>query len=443
MVMPGLWQLAQFGSNHHYYVDGSPRIFDICISTPCAGQDDWRTVLIAGLNSGGSGFYALDITNPLAPKAMWEFSNKDYSGTTVANAPCYTDVQIAVQDKTMDCNVGMSYGYPIATKRTSDGKWVVLVTSGYNNAATGGDGRGYLYILDVVTGKILNRITTGSGSAASPSGLARIAAWADDASTNNLALAAYGGDLDGNVWRFQLDSSQPGYLTATKIGQAKDSLGNPQPITVMPELTTINFKRVIMFGTGKFLEQTDRTPPYTTQTIYALADDLTVTGAGPVIPDVRNPADVVVRTLTPGPAADQRTVVAVTSPTDWSTQHGWLIDLPDSGERVNIDPLIQLGFLSIPSNVPTSDTCTAGGYSWFNFFDLATGGYVPAPGNTMASQKIPDALLVGQSVVCGPGGNCEIIGVDNTGKTREEPPPIPPAGFTGRRVSWREMIVDQ
>ena len=69
-----------------------------------------------------------------------------------------------------------------------------------------------------------------------------------------------------------------------------------------------------------------------------------------------------------------------------------VILLPDTGERVNIDPLIQLGFLSIPSNVPTADTCTAGGYSWFNFFDLATGGVVPAPGNQMASQKVPDEI---------------------------------------------------
>jgi type IV pilus assembly protein PilY1 len=136
-------------------------------------------------------------------------------------------------------------------------------------------------------------------------------------------------------------------------------------------------------------------------------------------------------------------VTAVTTPTDWSTQHGWLVDLPDPGERVNIDPLVQLGFLSIPSNVPTGDTCTAGGYSWFNFFDITTGGYVPAPGNTMASQKVPDALLVGQSVVCGPGGNCEIIAIDNTGKPREEPPPVAPTGFTGRRVSWRELVGDQ
>ena len=428
-----LMHLADIPYTHTYLADGSPRIFDMCISTPCAGQDDWRTILVAGVNKGGLGFYALDVTNPLAPKALWEFTNAGV---------CYTDLQIGALDKTSDCNLGYSYGYPIVTKRTSDGKWIVLVTSGYNNTFSGGDGRGYLYILDAVTGVILKRITTGSGSVASPSGLAKIAGWADDAATDNTALAAYGGDLDGNLWRFQLDSSKPGYLTATKVAQVKDSSNNPQPITVMPELTTINFKRVILFGTGKFIEQTDRTPPYTTQTVYALADDLAVTSAGPVIPDVRNPSDVVVRVLAPGAITDERTVTPGTAP-DWTTQHGWLVDLPDPGERINIDPLVQLGFLSIPSNVPTSDTCTAGGYAWFNFFDLTTGGVVPAPGNTMASKKVPDALLVGQSVVCGPGSNCEIIAIDNTGKPRETPPPVPPAGYTGRRVSWRELIVDQ
>jgi type IV pilus assembly protein PilY1 len=438
IVMRNLYRLAETPYGHRYFADGSPRMYDICIS-PCTGQNDWRTVLIAGVNAGGKGYYALDVTNPLAPKGMWEFTNAGV---------CYSDADIAAQDKTSDCHLGLSYGYPIATKRSTDGKWVVLVTSGYNNSdpvtsdPTKGDGRGYLYILDAVTGVILNRITTGSGTVASPSGLGKIAAWADEAQKNNTALAAYGGDLDGNLWRFQLDASKPGYLTPTKIAAAKDAGGIPQPITVLPELTTVKFKRAILFGTGKFLEQTDKAPPFTPQTVYALADDLTVTGAGPVIANVRDGADIKVRTFAPGPGADERTVTLADGP-NWTTEHGWLIDLPDPGERVNIDPLVQLGFLSIPSNVPTSDTCTAGGYAYFNFLDVITGGYVQAPGNTMASLKVGDALLVGQSFLCGPGSNCAIVAVDNTGGTREPSPPIPPGTFAGRRVSWRELIVDQ
>jgi type IV pilus assembly protein PilY1 len=444
-VMPDLFKLADVTYQHRYFVDGSPRIYDICVSTPCAGQNDWRTIIIAGVNAGGLGYYALDITNPLAPKGLWEFSNAGI---------CYSDDEIKVQDKTSDCHLGNTYGYPIVTKRTGDGKWIVLVTSGYNNIvggidpATGltgsgtGDGRGYLYILDAVTGVILNRITTGSGSVASPSGLGRISAWADDSSQNNTTLAVYGGDLDGNLWRFQLDSSKAGYLGVTKVAQLKNAAGNPQPITVQPELALINLRHVILLGTGKFLEPIDKTPPFQTQTIYALADDLTVTGAGPIIPDVRNASDVKQRVLVPSSVPDQRTIPDGTPP-DWKTDHGWLVDLPDPGERVNIDPIVQLGVLSVPSNVPTADTCTAGGYSWFNFFDLVTGGLVPAPGNLIASIKVADALLVGQTFLCGPGENCGVVGIDNKARSRTAAPPIAATPFGGRRVSWRELVGDQ
>jgi type IV pilus assembly protein PilY1 len=72
-VLPGLYRLADSSApfSHAYHVDGSPTVADICVSTPCAGVNDWRTILVAGLNSGGRGYYALDVTNPLAPKALW------------------------------------------------------------------------------------------------------------------------------------------------------------------------------------------------------------------------------------------------------------------------------------------------------------------------------------------------------------------------------------
>ena len=110
LVMENLTLLADSSGTHHYFADGTPRAFDICISAPCAGQDDWRTVLIAGLNSGGRGYYALDITNPLAPKGMWEFGNKLDPST--GKPICYTDLEIAVQDKTSDCNVGSDLRAP-------------------------------------------------------------------------------------------------------------------------------------------------------------------------------------------------------------------------------------------------------------------------------------------------------------------------------------------
>lgn len=438
-----LGKLASKPYTHRYYADGSPAVGDICLTTPCAGQNDWRTILVAGFNSGGRGYYALDVTNPSVAgvRALWEFTYT--TGCVVTGAggvpvggPFYGD-----------CHVGLTYGNPIITKRKSDEKWVVLVTSGYNNgsASGNGDGMGYLYVLDALTGQILNRLTTNTGTAAAPSGLAKINGWATNGALDNTVLSVYGGDLEGNMWRFELDSTSTNYLTVTKLAKAVDSGGNAQPITTKPELGEASNKRIILFGTGKFLEDTDKSGPFpVTQSIYALRDEPSVGGAGPVIPDVRNGAAVKVRGFGAyDPATDSiRTVTTGTAPT-WATEWGWLIDLPDTGEHVNVDPQLQLGTLVIASNVPSADTCTAGGYSWLNFLDYATGSYIPGVTGNMASTKIASSLAVGLNVVMLPGGKVVTIvtTADNQQLTKDTP--VPPTAFAGRRVSWRELFREQ
>ena len=57
-----------------------------------------------------------------------------------------------------DTDLGFSYGNPVICRRASDGKWVVVVTSGLNNVGASGNGQGYFYVLDAITGGILNKI---------------------------------------------------------------------------------------------------------------------------------------------------------------------------------------------------------------------------------------------------------------------------------------------
>src|SRR5204862_5598888 len=115
----------------------------------------WKTILVGGLNDGGVGYYALDITDTLNPKPLWEFKS---------STPTYGS------------NLGLSYGNPVITKM-KDGTWVVALTSGYNN--TSGDGRGHLFLLNANTGAVLRDVATSVGSSGSPSGLAKINAWID------------------------------------------------------------------------------------------------------------------------------------------------------------------------------------------------------------------------------------------------------------------------
>ncbi len=467
LVFPTLKRLAEqnYSANHLFYVDGSPQVGDVCfghtLSTPCSSVNNWKTILVGGLNNGGRGYYALDITNPLAPKGLWEL--KGGSG-----AACITNDSDVDGTQTEDCNIGYTFGNPIIAKRPEDGKWVVLVTSGHNNVSPG-DGKGYLYVLDAQTGKILRRMGTGLGcdtgtspctTEPDPSGLARINAWVPSALTDNTALAVYGGDLKGNLWRFQLDDSTtpsiPRY-SVTKLATVYDPSGDPQPITVRPELAEISTKRVIAFGTGRFLGSDDKTDNQR-QSIYAIKDAMA--GAGDADPSDDTPqtdmtriagtpttiAGFVRQALTED-SSSTRTVSTI-NPVSFSSNSGWFIDLTDGGsgdeaaERVNVDPILQLGTLVVPSNVPSSETCVAGGSGWVNFLDIKTGGTVPTGvSGTPASVKIAGSLIVGINVVkIGDQIKTIVTTADNQQLTQETP--VTPGGVEGRRVTWRELFVE-
>ncbi len=129
-----------------------------------------------------------------------------------------------------------------------DGKWVVAITSGYNNTD---DGKGRLFVLDATLGTKLAEISTGEGSSSYPSGLAQIAGFAASPNANNQTQYIYGGDLLGNLWRFDIDdrSSNTEANTVFKLTNI-----SPQKITVPPTLSEIKGKRVINLGSGKYLE---------------------------------------------------------------------------------------------------------------------------------------------------------------------------------------------
>lgn len=455
LVFSSLKRLAEssYATNHRYTTDGSPVVADVCfghtLSVPCSSSSNWKTVIVAGLNAGGRGFYALDITDPANPKGLWEL--KGGSGAT-----CLTDTQGNAGTHGEDCNIGLSFGNPIIVKRPSDGRWVVLLTSGYNNVSPG-DGKGYLYVVDVQTGLILQRLTTGVGcdgvsttapcvaGTVDPSGLNRINAWVNTASENNTALTVYGGDLKGNLWRFQLEST--GSVAAnsvTRLTTLVDASSVAQPITTRPELTLVGVNRIVYVSTGKLLGATDKTDTQR-QTIYAIRDPMdSVTS--PIHAAIRGVTEFKEQTLSLiGGSTVTRT--ATNNSVDLNIDKGWFVDLPDGGgsnpsERVTVDPVLQLGTLIIGSNVPSNDTCVAGGFGWVNFLDARTGSFIVGSTDNMASTKISASLIVGINVVQLPGGNIKTIVTTADNQQLTQNTPVAPSSTQGRRVSWRELFVD-
>ncbi len=354
---------------HEYLVDGTPAVAEI------TGAGAVGRILVGGLNKGGAGYYALNITTgtaaneaAAAAKVLWEFR---------------------------PANMGYSFGTPLIV-RTAAG-WRVAVASGYRNdtasAGLGGDGRGRVWLLNPATGAVEREYVTpaGFGSAAASLGLAHLGKMANVA-PDALVRHVYGGDLQGNMWRFDLDA--PSGSTAVRIGAVTAPDGSVQPITAPPVIGRVAgaaSKVYVYFGTGQYfsIDDVPGTPTpnaFATQleTIYGLIDDQSV--AAPALPDVRGTngsgcpsgggnGDLVCqlasRIVADGPFTATHHAV------DVSTRRGFYIDIPVAGGRVNTQPaLTTRGTLVFVVNKPGNVVCNPGGSSYLFQFDAATGGAV-------------------------------------------------------------------
>jgi type IV pilus assembly protein PilY1 len=405
-VVPWLYKLADaaYANNHRFYVDGPITVGD------AYDGSNWKSILIAGLGGGGKSYVALDITDPSSPKALWEF------GTA------------------QDADMGYSYGNAILTKRSSDGKWVVLFASGYNNNASGGDGKGRLYVIDAFTGAKLSEIVTDNAvTDPSLSGIAKLNNYVVNGLADNTTQYVYGGDLGGSVWRFDI-----GAATSQKLGRTSATAGN-QPITVRPELARIrdgagNNHTVLYFGTGRYLGLTDLsgTSPSSAvaQAFYAVKD----TGADLGV--LASSGTMVAQTLNTG--ASPRTVPNPVS-VDWATKNGWYVTLP-VGERVNVDPRLQLGTLVGLSNLPEDDYCKPGGSSWLYAFDYRSGTAVSTANARSVGFPVGNSLVTGLTLIRLPTHKLVAIvtQVDTTVQAMSVPT-APGASGAVRRVGWREL----
>ncbi len=416
IVMPGLHRLAtaNWGATHRFSVDGSPSVMDVFIG------GGWKTVLVAGLNSGGRGYYALDVTDPATPKVLWEL--------------CSDATICAISDP----DVGFTYGNPVISKRASDGRWVAFVTSGMNNV-TPGTGQGYLFTIDIQTGAVLSKVSTAEGTATFPSGLSKISGFADNFTFNNTAKFIYGGDLLGNVWKFDTSSSPP---AVRKLAFLRDVGGAMQSVTARPELALIDGFPVVYVGTGRYLGEDDLPDPATfvpplpfayRQSLYAIKDKGTSYG------NFRGGA-VVENTIID--AGTTRTTSQ--NPVDWSVQDGWFLDFnpgdTSPGERVNLDPQLVQGTLVVATNVPNNSACSVGGDSWIYQFDYRTGQFVKSSAGGVAGQKYTGQITVGIVVVRLPSGVFKGIATGATGTKTPFAINIGGSGGVARRISWRELI---
>ena len=321
-VLPDIGQTTSRAYAFKTQLDGTPVVAKSGVNTK---------LLVAGMGAAGRSYYAIDVSNPrgltelqLASNVKWEFP--------------------AVADVTTQAKVGQTVG-KAAVVRLSNGSYSVLVTSGYNNTF---DGKGRLWMLDPASGAIVHEFTVNAGTLADEAGLAHIKPFYEP---DGSVRYVYGGDLKGNLWRFDLNAKD----TPALVAVLKDGSGTVQPVTAPPELVSYKNKRIILVGTGRLLDITDFGSS-AVRTFYAIADGSTLSNARASLSKV-----------TYVKATDIITPTAV----DWTTGRGWYLDLP-AGEQANTEPAVARGLVAFTTNVAGSSDCSASSYLYV--INLVTGG---------------------------------------------------------------------
>jgi type IV pilus assembly protein PilY1 len=400
-------ELSELGNPnyaHHYYVDATAVNFDIDFNYAGGGKtttsdanSDWRTVLIGGLGKGGKSFFAIDVTDPagmsteatVASKVLWEVS--------------------------IPTTMGYSFGTPTVVKTKKYG-WVVVLTSGYNN----GDNVGYLYVVNPKTGAVLETMSTVT---AAP-GLTYASAYVQDF-TDGTSDAVYVGDLNGQLWRFDLTALTGTYPSPVKLATVTDSAGNAQPITTAPliEVQPNTKKRFVMFGTGQLLAATDITSNKE-QGFYAVLDGTASAFKSAISRPVVRADLMAVPDLTTG--------VTLTS-----TSNGWYYDFGAGsgvGWRLVNSPTANDGIVSFTTMLTKGDACSPSGVSRVFAIDFQNGSSVLTDVNGFASfdSSITDLRFVSVD------GRVRLV----AGNIRGELDKVnfrSPAGSGLRLLNWREV----
>ncbi|NHX01883.1 pilus assembly protein [Pseudomonas koreensis] len=220
------------GVSHKFLVDGQVGVYDAQINSA------WKTLAIGGTGAGGKAFYALQLFDASAGNvlsALWEVS-----------APATANTANAFND------LGYAYARP-EVARLADGRWAAFIANGYGSNS----GVAALYVLDVRDGSLIKKIVIDSTE--TTNGLSSVKL---KVNSSNVVQAAYGGDLKGRLWKFDLSATSTDSWGVAFSGKPLFTTagGATQPITAQPLLAdNSQGGKQVFFGTGKFNETADKT----------------------------------------------------------------------------------------------------------------------------------------------------------------------------------------
>jgi len=249
--------------------------------------------------------------------------------------------------------------------------------------------------------------------------------------TNQVVEQVYGGDLYGNVWRFDLSSpSSSNWATGvTKIAQLTAPDGTPQPVTTAPEIEMdiiSGLHRWVFVGTGRLLHNNDLKDTQR-ETFYAIKD-----GNNSTIDKFPKP-------LT---RAD---LGAVTSAAGLATEppYGWYNDL-GANERMVVPPVADLSTVVFAGTLPQNDPCLTGQPANVYAREYSTGkSAIVDSSGTPQSNFYSSGGATALSLLAGPttgeGIPTVYVAVSQADPSKKTAivQITPPPGIITHRMSWR------
>ncbi|EMT9947348.1 pilus assembly/adherence protein PilC [Neisseria gonorrhoeae] len=286
------------------------------------GQD--RVFMFGAMGLGGRGAYALDLSkineNYPAAAPLFDVKNGDKNGKNGKNR--------------VEVELGYTVGTPQIGK-TRSGKYAAFLASGYAAKDIGsGDNKTALYVYDLndTLGTPIAKIEVkdGKGGLSSPTLV--------DKDLDGIVDIAYAGDRGGNMYRFDLSDSNPSKWSVSTIFEGG------KPITSAPAVSRLADKRVVIFGTGSDLSESD---VFNTdeQYIYGIFDDDKANVSVKVKDHMGD--GLLKQNLT----QENKTLFLTNNKASGgSADKGWVVKLRE-GERVTVKPTVVLrtAFVTIRS----------------------------------------------------------------------------------------------
>jgi type IV pilus assembly protein PilY1 len=322
-VLPNLSTLAhkKYGQTdfpHKYFVDGR------LVETDAYFGSAWANLVVGSTGAGAKSVFALQVPDdPLTVSGnnlLWEVSS-----TTTGFG---------------------ELGYLLADVQTGvlpTGEWVAIFGNGYFSAS----GSAQLFVVNLQTGALIQKIDTLSGPNNGLSGVTLVR------DSTQRVKGAYAGDIKGNLWKFDLSSTSTASGFVGLSGVPLLAVGSTQAITTAPVL--VNHPSggyVVSVATGKLFELGDVNTTGL-QRVYGVWDSepfgSTTTPSGVTQTGITN--------LVQGSWAGKTYI-------DWTCKRGWYVNMSNDPKERNIYPLVgpltdnSLIVASMsPSNLVTS-ACT-------------------------------------------------------------------------------------